>query len=605
MLMRSRFSSWAAAGLVALAACGPGHAAATAASRTGAASAPQGHGPGWSVHTFPPLWNEPKDYERALHRQMHRIDATVRRGPYQASWRSLEAYRVPRWFRDAKFGIFIHWGVFSVPAFQNEWYSRNMYVKGSDAYEYQRAVYGPLSRFGYRNFIPKFTMSKFDPAAWAALFRKAGARYVVPVAEHCDGFAEYDSKFTLWDAVRMGPKRDLVGELEKAVRADGMRFGVSSHRAEHWWWYHPGTRYDSDVDDPRYAGLYGPAEPMHLPGDHSHGEPNPDQLQDWLPPSRAFLEDWLARSTELVDEYHPDFVYFDWWINQPAFAPYLQRMTAYYYDVAAARHQGVVLTYKLQAFAAGTAVLDIERGKTDTLRLRPWESDTSVSLDSWGYVRNDKYRTARSLLTDLIDIVSKNGDLLLNIGPRADGTIPAPVRGILLRMGAWLKVNGQAIYGTRPWVLYGEGPTRAPKGRDNGQDYTPRDFRFTQKAGVLYALGMVRPRDGKASILTLYRATPYLPGPIAQVRLLGDPQPIAWRQTPDGLDVQLPPSDSGMPYALAIEYAGPPRISRRHEPLPRHRDRAPPPQVAEPGAKDRAFCPRHAGRGTMPRSSVF
>jgi hypothetical protein len=154
-------------------------------------------------------------------------------------------------------------------------------------------------------------------------------------------------------------------------------------------------------------------------------------------------------------------------------------------------------------------------------------------------------------------------------------------------------------------VLYGEGPTQAPKGRDNGQAYTPRDFRFTQKAGVLYALGMVRPRDGKASILTLYRATPYLPGPIAQVRLLGDPRAIAWRQTPDGLDVQLPPSDSGMPYALAIKYASPPRIMRRHEPLPRHRDRAPPPQVAEPGAKNRAFYPRHAGRGTMPRSSVF
>lgn len=545
--MRSRFPTLAAAALTALpgllcgraalAAGAPAHAAASAA---------------YSVHTFPPLWDEPKDYEQALRRQMHRISATIGRGPYKANWHSLEAYHVPRWFRDAKFGIFIHWGVFSVPAFQNEWYSRNMYVKGSDAYEYQRGVYGPQSKFGYKDFIARFTMAKFDPRAWAGLFRQAGARFVVPVAEHCDGFAEYNSKFTLWDAARMGPKQDLVGELEKAVHADGMRFGVSSHRAEHWWWYHPGTQYDSDVNDPRYAGLYGPAEPMHLPGDHSKGEPNPDQLQDWLPPSKAFLEDWLARSTELVDEYHPDFVYFDWWINQPAFAPYLQRMTAYYYDVAAAHHKGVVLTYKLQAFPAGSAVLDIERGKLDTLRLRPWESDTSVSLDSWGYVRDDKYRTARSLLTDLIDIVSKNGDMLLNIGPRADGTIPGKVRGILMRMGAWLKVNGQAIYGTRPWVLYGEGPTQAPKGRDSGQQYTPKDFRFTRKPGILYALGMVRPRDGKASILTLYRANPYLPGPITQVRLIGDPSPITWRQTPEGLDVQLPPSDSGMPYALEI-----------------------------------------------------
>lgn len=505
-----------------------------------------------SVHTFPPLWDEPKDYERLLRRQMRKVADGARRGPFKPTWNSLEGYRAPRWFRNAKFGIFIHWGVFSVPAFQNEWYSRNMYVKGSLAYEYQRAVYGPQSGFGYKNFIPKFTMSKFDPKAWAALFKRAGARYVVPVAEHSDGFAEYDCKFTLWNSVRMGPKQDLVGELEKAVHADGMRFGVSSHRAGHWWWFNPGTKYPSDVDDPRYAGLYGPAEPMGLPGSHSPGEPNPAQLQDWRPPSKAFLQDWLARSTELVDEYHPDLLYFDWWIDQPAFAPYLKRMAAYYYNAAAAHHQSVVLTYKMRAFPPGAAVLDIERGKLNSLRLRPWQTGTSVSLDSWGYVRDDHYRTARSLLTDLIDIVSKNGNMLLNIGPRANGTIPAKVRHILLRMGAWLKVNGQAIYGTRPWVLYGEGPTSAPKGRDAGQRYTPADIRFTQKHGVLYALGLARPSDGKVLIRVLYAATPYLPGPIAHVSLLGDAAPVRWRQTADGLAVRLPPSHSDMPYALKI-----------------------------------------------------
>ncbi|MHB1540968.1 MAG: alpha-L-fucosidase [Steroidobacteraceae bacterium] len=518
----------------------------------------------YSVHTFPPLWNEPKNYEQLLHEQMHKVAAGARRGPFTASWRSLEAYHAPRWFRNAKFGIFIHWGVFSVPAFQNEWYSRNMYVKDSLAYDYERAVYGPQAKFGYKNFIAKFTMAKFNPKAWAALFKRAGARYVVPVAEHCDGFAEYNSKFTLWDAARMGPKQDLVGELEKAVHADGMRFGVSSHRAEHWWWYHPGTKYDSDVDNPRYAGLYGPAEPMNLPGVHGRGEPNPSQLQDWLPPSKAFLRDWLARSTELVDEYHPDLIYFDWWINQPAFAPYLKKMAAYYYNAAAARHQGVVLTYKLHAFPRGAAVLDIERGKLNALSLRPWQTDTSVSLDSWGYVRHDHYRTARSLLTDLIDIVSKNGNMLLNIGPRANGTIPEKVRRILLRMGAWLKVNGQAIYGTRPWVLYGEGPTLSPTGslKDFGQKYTPEDIRFTQKHGVLYALGLARPNDAKVLIRVLYATTPYLHGPITQVSLLGDAAPVRWRQTPDGLLVRLPPSKSKMPYALKILSGGAPR--QRH-----------------------------------------
>jgi alpha-L-fucosidase len=518
-----------------------------------APAAPGAAGPAaYSVHTFPPLWDEPKDYEQALHRQLAQVNARIGHGPFEASWRSLEAYHVPRWFRDAKFGIFIHWGVFAVPAFANEWYSRDLYVKGSLPYEYHRAVYGPQSKFGYKDFIARFTMAKFDPGAWAGLFARAGARYVVPVAEHCDGFAEYDSKFTLWDAARMGPKRDLVAALEKAVRARGLRFGVSSHRAEHWWWYHPGTRYESDVDDPRYAGLYGPAEPMHLPGDDTSGEPDSDHLERWLPPSRAFLQDWLARSTELVDEYHPDFIYFDWWINQPAFAPYLKRMTAYYYDAAAARHQGVVLTYKLQAYPAGAAVLDIERGKLDALRLRPWQSDTSVSINSWGYVKGDTYRTADSLLTDLIDIVSKNGNMLLNIGPRADGTIPAQVRKVLLQMGAWLRVNGEAIYGTRPWVLYGEGTTNAPTGKEAGQVYKPSDIRFTQKDGVLYALGLAWPDDGKVLVKTLYSGTPYLAAPIAQVSLLGDSAPVTWRQTSQGLAVQLPPPHDDLPYALKI-----------------------------------------------------
>jgi alpha-L-fucosidase len=545
MAMGSRLATAAAAALGMLAALGVARAAGASAAAAAPAAA-------HDVHAFPPLWDEPRDYEPALHRQLAQVDARIAHGPYRASWRSLEAYRVPRWFRDAKLGIFIHWGVFSVPAFANEWYSRNMYVKGSLPYEYHRAVYGPQSKFGYKDFIARFTMAKFDPGAWADLFVRAGARYVVPVAEHCDGFAEYDSRFTLWDAARMGPKRDIVAALAKAVRARGLRFGVSSHRAEHWWWYHPGTRYASDVDDPRDAGLYGPAEPMHLPGDDTSGEPDPSHLERWLPPSRAFLQDWLARSTELVDEYHPDFIYFDWWINQPAFAPYLKRMTAYYYDAAAARHQGVVLTYKLQAYPAGAAVLDIERGKLDALRLRPWESDTSVSINSWGYVRNDTYRSADSLLTDLIDIVSKNGNMLLNIGPRADGTIPAQVQRVLLQMGAWLRVNGEAIYGTRPWVLYGEGTTDAPTGKEAGQVYAPADIRFTQKDGVLYALGLAWPRDGKVLVKTLYAGTPYLPAPIAQVSLLGEAAPVAWTQTPQGLRVRLPPPHDDLPYALKI-----------------------------------------------------
>ena len=495
------------------------------------------------------------DHDQKVRAQLNAVDVKIHHGPFQANWNSLAAYRTPDWFSDAKFGIFLHWGVYSVPAFGSEWYSRNMYVKGSAAYEYHRAVYGPQSKFGYKDFIPLFTAAKFDPDAWVDLFVRAGARYVVPVAEHCDGFAMYDSDFTSWDAAKMGPKRDIVGALAQATRARGLHFGVSSHRAEHWWWYNEGTQYDSDVNDARYAGLYGPAAPRTLPADSSAEEPNPTHLERWLPPSRAFLEDWLARGTELVDKYHPDFMYFDWWISQPAFAPYLRKMAAYYYDESAAHEQTPVLTYKQEAFPPNTAVLDIERGKLDTLRLQPWQSDTSVSIRSWGYVKDDEYRTAASLLTDLIDVVSKNGNLLLNVGPESDGTIAPEIRDVLLRMGAWLATHGEAIYGTRPWVLYGEGPTNAPTGREEtNRAYTAADLRFTTQGSSLYALGLAWPRDSRVLIKTLYTGTPYLSRPITHVTLLGSINvAVHWEQTARGLVIQLPAEHDDLPYALKIE----------------------------------------------------
>lgn len=491
----------------------------------------------------------PVGAQQSVQRQLERVAQGDESGPFAPSWDSLGAYRVPEWFRDAKFGIFIHWGVYSVPAFGSEWYSRNMYQRDNPAFKHHVETYGPQSKFGYKDFIPMFRGEHFDADAWVDLFARAGARYVVPVAEHCDGFAMYDSGISGWNAARMGPRRDIVGALEAATRKRGLHFGASSHRAEHWWWYNGGMKFASDVQDPRYAGLYGPARPMQLPGASEAREPDPNHLEQWLAPDAAFMDDWLARSSEIVDKYHPDLIYFDWWIGQPAFQPYLKRFAAYYYNAAAQRNQGVVLTYKEHYFPENAAVLDIERGKLDALRLLPWQTDTSVSIHSWGYVANDEYRDAKSLIGELVDIVSKNGNLLLNVGPMADGTIPAQARAVLLQMGAWLDTNGEAIYGSRPWLLYGEGPTRVASSALNTdpQQYTAEDIRYTTHNGALYAIALGWPAGGELQLHTLWQGTPYLPGPVCSVQLLGTSSQISWEQRKDGLHIRMPHSNPDEP----------------------------------------------------------
>lgn len=506
---------------------------------------------------LPAQGQQPADYRSRIEERMALINREVQKGPFHAEWNSLAHYRVPEWYRDAKFGIFLHWGVYSVPAFANEWYSRNMYLQDNAAFRHHVETFGPQSKFGYKDFIPMFTAAKFNADEWLDLFEQAGARYVVPVAEHCDGFPMYASDFTEWNAARMGPKRDVVGEIAAATRKHGLHFGASSHRAEHWWWYDEGVTFDSDVRDPRYAGLYGPAQSTHLPGDTSSKDPNPSHLERWLPPNQAFLEDWLARSTEIVDKYHPEIFYFDWWIGQPAFQPYLQRIAAYYYDRAAEQKQGVVLTYKEHDFPENAAVLDIERGKLDNLRLLPWQTDTSVSIQSWGYVENDSYRDAKSLIHELVDVVSKNGNLLLNVGPKADGTIPNEAKTVLVAMGKWLRQNGEAIYGTRPWLVYGEGPTTAEKSEIHGKDldiFTAQDIRFTTKGTTLYAIALGWPEDGELALHTLWDKTPYLDKPVRKVELLGSKEKLRWQQNDRGLVIDLPPTKPNeMAYVLKIQ----------------------------------------------------
>nr|WP_329743556.1 alpha-L-fucosidase [Dyella sp. A6] len=447
-------------------------------------------------------------------------------GPFRPDWSSLLKYQPPAWFGAAKFGIFIHWGVYAVPAFANEWYPRNMYDHTTREYAHQVATYGSLTKHDYKDFIPDFKAQHWHPDAWARLFRQAGARYVIEVAEHSDGFAMYNSRLSRWTAVHMGPKRDVVAALEKAVRAQGLRFGLSSHRAEHDWFFDQGRDIPSDVNNPAYADFYGPAEP------HVTQDGDQDLQQDWTYVSQAWVHDWLARTMELESYYHPDLIYLDWWVGHPAFRQALADFLAGYYNDGV-RRGGVVLTYKLHAMPTGSAILDVERGQLAGIRAQPWQTDTTISNSSWGYVKHDTFRSAADIIHLLADVVSKNGNLLLDIGPKPDGTIVPQEKSVLLKIGKWLATNGQAIYGSHPWRVYGEGPTTQSAGefKENlGQAYTAEDFRFTRKDGVLYAIELGWPASGSVTIHSVKPSDR-----VREVRLLGSSEAVHWQSTPKGL----------------------------------------------------------------------
>ena len=479
---------------------------------------------------------------------LNTVDQVIANGPFQPAWDSLTQYRVPAWYEDGKFGIFIHWGLYCVPAFGNEWYPRNMYQQGTKEFEHHIATYGPHAQFGYKDFIPQLTAAHYDAEAWAALFKEAGAKFVVPVAEHHDGFPMYDTALSRWCAAQMGPQRDLMGELATATRKAGLVFGLSSHRAEHWWFMNGGRAFDSDVNDPAYQDFYGPATPMT-------GDEQAAHKLDARPyPDAAFLDDWLLRICELIDKYEPQLIWFDWWIGHEAFKPYLPKFAAYYYNRGAQWQRGVAVNYKFVAFPEGSAVLDIERGQLANIRPTLWQNDTSVAKNSWGYTENQAYKTVDSLIDDLVDIVSKNGALLLNIGPKADGTIPEPEQQMLREIGQWLQVNGEAIYNTRAWKIFGEGPTEVSEGSfmdTKRAPFTGEDIRFTTKGDTLYAIALAWPGE-KMTIRSLGTAAGLFEQTIDNVSLLGHAGPLTWTRNEQGLLIDLPAHQPGE-HAFAVK----------------------------------------------------
>lgn len=459
------------------------------------------------------------------------------RGPFNANVASLETYRVPDWFRDAKFGIWAHWGPQAV-AGQGDWYARFLYVPGHPHYDYHLKTYGHPSEFGYKDIIPLWKAERFDPEALMSKYAAAGAKYFVSMGCHHDNFDLWNSRHHRWNAVAMGPKRDIVGAWKTAAKKHGLRFGVSEHLGASYCWWYPNHLYDQfwpklgvdyDGADPRYADLYH----------DNRDEPFLNRLGTWYTKNPKYHRIWFQRIRDLVDSYQPDLLYSDGGIP---FGEFGRTMVAHLYNGSIARSGKLEAVYAHKNLGSGeflpkAGVQDVERGVLEGINPLPWQTDTSNG--DWFFNEHDQFKTASQVIGMLADIVAKNGNLLLNVVLYPDGSLPPQSEELLAGLAAWMKVNSEAIHGTRPWKTYGEGPTNTKAGSfaESG-DYTAQDIRFTTKDGALYAIFLGWPQ-GESAIASL--GSKALPGAVIErVDLLGGPK-LNFRRDADALQLTLPP----------------------------------------------------------------
>ncbi|HTL69616.1 MAG TPA: alpha-L-fucosidase [Lacunisphaera sp.] len=511
----------------------------------------------------------------------------VASGPFQPAWASLQHYQVPAWFRDAKFGIWAHWGPQCEPE-HGDWYAREMYGEGSSDYQFHVAHFGHPSKFGFKDVIHAWKAEHWDPDRLLALYKRAGAEYFFALANHHDNFDNFDSKYQPWNSVNMGPQKDLIGGWAQAARKVGLKFGVSVHASHAWSWYEPaqgadakgplaGVPYDGKLTKADGKGTWWDGyDPQDLYAQNHAPAPGFEKLGsihkrwNWgngvTPPDQAYCEKFYNRTIDLIDKYHPDLIYFDdtalplWPVSDAGL-----KIAAHFYNRNQQWHgdDGVLFGKILSADQRQCMAWDIERGSANEIQPQPWQTDTCIG--SWHYDRRilDRhgYKTAKTVIHTLIDVVSKNGNLLLSVPLRGDGTPDADELAIVEGIADWMQVNQEAIHGTRPWKVFGEGPQMASArpmtgpgfNEGKGKPFTAADVRFTTKGSTLYAFVMGGP-TGPVSIKSLGADAKLLDRKIAGIALLGSAEKVAWTQTADALVITAPshaPSDVANVYKIA------------------------------------------------------
>jgi alpha-L-fucosidase len=465
---------------------------------------------------------------------------------YEPTWKSLAAHQeAPEWFRDAKFGIYFHWSVYAV-AGMGQGYPRDMFKEGHPANDYHIAHYGDPREFGYHDLVPLFRAEHFDPEEWASLFEEAGAKFAGPVAEHHDGFAMWDSVITPWNSADRGPRRDITGEIAEALRNRGIRLVTTFHHARNFssvgaaFQNQGGLTLEQEKDSDFINGSFFP----YKPGFPTASDDPELQLMYGNMDEVIWMRDvWLGKLKEVIDRYQPDLIWFDYGLFKVP-TSLKQEFVAYYLNRAAEWGKEVVITNKHRQLPMDVSLLDIERGGLNHLAEYVWLTDDTLTKGPWGYKEGVGTKEPDRVLHNLIDIVSKNGCLLLNIAPQADGTIPEMQRSTLLAIGAWLKRYGEAIYETRPWKIYGEGTAKMkqhPKyeGYRVVGGYSASDIRYTQsKDGkTLFAMILGLPNPGEEVVLKSFVKNPIKP---ESITLAGGTEQLPWRMTPEGLIVTMP-----------------------------------------------------------------